>query len=578
MKWRPTALPSLRSKGREADTLRLLRRQPVLFLLILLLLAMLTVFIVLPLWSVVRLAISDGEQWSLQTLLRVLSENNTWKTLRNSLLLGGISAVLSTGIGFVFAFALTRTEMKGKRLFRMAATLPIISPPFVLSLSMIFLFGRQGLITHRLLGIEESNVYGLGSLVVVQVLAFFPIAYLTLAGILEAIDDSVEDAALSMGASRWQVFRTVTLPLALPGLASALLLVLIQSLEDFSNPAVLSGDFSTLAVEAYRVITGQFDMNTGSVLALLLLIPTLLAFACQRYRMRNRSFVTITGKPTQKRRKIHEKKIVWPLFAFCLLVTCGILMLYLTVIAASLVHTWGVNFGLTLRHYQYVLSVGRQELVNTLILALIAAPIGGFLGLVLAYLNVRKRFLGRKYLSIASLLSFAIPGTVLGIGYLNTFNRPPLLLTGGAVILVAAFVFRNLPVAIESGTATLLQVDPSLEEASSILGAGDALTFRKVLLPLLKQAFFSGLVYSFVRAITAVSTIIFLISPAWTLATSRIFSLFESSKYSDAAAYVTVLIAIILVTILILESLIHWCLGSKVERKQRKGRQKYESQ
>lgn len=565
MKGTPTG--SLAEAKRPSETMRLLRRQPVLFLLILFVLALLTIFIVIPILSVIRMGISNDDGLTLQYMQKILSEKSTWQTLLNSLKLGAIAAVISTFIGFVFAFAINRTEMPGKRVFRLAATLPIISPPFILSLSIIFLFGRQGIITNRLLGLEEFNVYGIGSLILVQVLSFFPIAFLTLTGILDAIDDSVEDAAFSMGASRGQVFRTVTLPLALPGIASALLLVFIQSIEDFSNPAVLSGNFSTLAVETYRIITGQYDMNSGSVMALLLLVPTLIAFSLQRFWLKDKSFVTITGKPTQKRRKIYEKHIVWPLFAFCVFVTFAIVLLYGTVVVASFVKTWGVDFSFTWKHYQYVFGIGWTELKNTLILAFISAPIGGLLGMIIAYLSARKKFFGKRYMEFSSLLSFAIPGTVLGIGYVNAFNRPPLVLTGGAIILVAAFVFRNMPVAIESGTSTLMQVDPSIEEASTILGAQDGKTFRHVLLPLLKQAFFSGLVYSFVRAVTAVSTIIFLISPAWNLATTRVFSLFEGSQYSDAAAYVTIMIVIIVITILLLNYLVQLVLGPKKQNK-----------
>lgn len=551
----------------DTDTARLMRRQPVLFLMIIFVLALLTIFIVWPIVSVLRLGITDDQgHFTLTYLSSVLGHRQTWVTLANSLKLGAVAAVISTFIGFVFAFALTRTEMIGKKVFRLAATLPIISPPFVLSLSIIFLFGRQGIITNRLLGIDDFNVYGIGSLVIVQVLSFFPIAYLTMTGILEAIDDSVEDAAFSMGASRWQVFRTVTLPLALPGIASALLLVFIQSVEDFSNPAVLSGEFSTLAVEVYRIITGQYDMHSGSLMAFLLLIPTLMAFSLQRFWLKDKSFVTITGKPTQKRRKIHERHIVWPLFAFCALITAFILLFYGTVVAASLVKAWGVDFTFTLDHYRYVFGFGWSDLQNTLILACLSAPIGGLLGMIIAYFSTRKRFLGKRYMQFSSLLSFAIPGTVLGIGYLNTFNKPPLLLTGGAVILIAAFVFRNMPVAIESATSTLMQVDTAIEEASTILGAKESTTFRHVLLPLLRQAFFSGLVYSFVRAVTAVSTIIFLISPAWSLATTRVFSLFEASQYSDAAAYVTIMILIIVVTILLLNFLIQLMLAPKKQK------------
>jgi len=538
-----------RAKGKNAN-IRMLLNQPVLLLCIVLIFAALFIFILLPLFNVFKLGFSnDAGGFSLDALFKMVSNVSYRITFFNSIKLGLLVAVISTFIGYLFAFAMTRTEMPGKRFFRLIATLPIISPPFVLSLSLIFLFGRLGLITNQLLNIENFDVYGLRSLVVVQSISFFPVAYMTLTGILDSIDDSVEDAAYNMGASRWHIFRTVTLPLSFPGIASALLLVFIQSLEDFSNPAVIAGGYSTLAVEAYRVITGMNDMRGGCILAIILLMPTLIAFTIQKFWIAKKSFVTVTGKPTQKRRKLYEPHIIWPLFAICALISGVVILLYGTVLVGGFVKTWGVNYSFTLDHFKYVFSLGWTPLKNSVTLAAISAPLAGMLGMLIAFLTVRQKFPGKRLMEFSSMLTFAVPGTVLGIGYIYSFNSRPLLLTGTAFILVVAFTFRNMPVGIEAGTSTLMQIDPSIEEASTILGATSGHTFRRITLPLLRQAFFSGLVYSFVRAMTAVSSVIFLISPRWNLATTRVFSLFEVSQYSDAAAYIFVMIFIILIAI-----------------------------
>jgi iron(III) transport system permease protein len=532
------------------NDMTMLLRQPLLLATIVLVFLMLLIFVLLPIFNVFKMGTTDADnRVTLSNFISILASSTERETFFNSMKLGLIVAVIATLLGYLFAFAITRTEMKWKRFFRAIATLPIISPPFILSLSIIFLFGRQGLITRGLLGIRNFDVYGIHSLIVVQSLSFFPVAYLTLSGILESIDDSVEDAAYSLGASRGHIFRTVTLPLSLPGIISAMLLVFIQSMEDFSNPAVIAGNFSTLSVEAYRIITGMYDLHRGSMMAIILLLPTVAAYLLQKYWMRKKSFVTVTGKPTQKRRKLHEKHIIYPLFACCALISAFVMLLYGTALAGALVKTWGVNYELTLNHFSFVLSMGGDALWNSVKLAVYAAPIGGILGMIIAYLTVRVRFPGRRAMEVISLLTFAIPGTVLGIGYISSFNQRPLLFTGTAFILVAAFVFRNMPVAIESGTATLLQIDKSIEEASSISGASSAYSFRRIILPLLRNAFFSGFVYAFVRAMTAVSAIIFLVSPRWSLATSKIFSLFEASRYSAAAAYVTIMILIILAAI-----------------------------
>jgi iron(III) transport system permease protein len=548
------------------NDMAMLIRQPLLLAVILLIFVLLFIFVMLPIFNVFRMGSTDANNhFSIRNLTGILASPGQRRTFFNSMLLGLIVAVIATLIGYLFAFAVTRTEIKGKRFFKAIATLPIVSPPFILSLSIIFLFGRQGFITRGLLGIRDFDVYGIHSLIVVQTISFFPVAYLTLCGILESIDDSVEDAAYSLGAARGRIFRTVTLPLSLPGIISAMLLVFIQSMEDFSNPAVIAGDFSTLSVEAYRIITGMYDLHKGSMMAIVLLVPTVAAYLLQKYWMRKKSFVTVTGKPTQKRRKLHEKHIVYPLFAACVCVSAFIILLYGTALTGALVKTWGVNYDFTFSHFAFVFSMGSDALWNSVKLAVYAAPLGGVLGIVIAYLTVRIRFYGKRVMEVVSLLTFAVPGTVLGIGYISSFNQKPFLLTGTAVILVAAFVFRNIPVAIESGSATLLQIDRSIEEASSISGASSGHSFRRITLPLLRNAFFSGLVYAYVRAMTAVSAIIFLVSPRWPLATSKIFSLFEASRYSDAAAYVTIMIVIILVSIGIINFLVKLLLAPRAK-------------
>lgn len=541
----------------QASPLSHLVRDPVLLLFVIAVFAGLALFILLPLFKIFAYSVTDdGGKFSLAAAFEALGSTTYLRTFGNSMLLGVISATIATFIGYIFAYALTRTAIPFKGFFKAIATIPVISPPFVLSLSMIFLFGRNGLITRKLLGIDNFNVYGLHSLIVVQSISFFPIAYLTLTGILEKLNPAVEDAALNLGASKSRIFRTVTLPLSLPGIISALLLVFIQSMEDFSNPAVISGNFSTLSVEAYRTITGMYDMRGGALMALMLLAPTLLAFILQKYWLSGRSFVTVTGKPTSVRAQNTDPKVVWPLFAFCSLMASIVILFYGTVLVGAFVKVWGINFSFTLSHFKYVMTLGWNPLKNSATLALLATPVTGVLGMIIAFLVVRKSFPGRRVMEFVSMLTFAVPGTVVGIGYILAFNDKPFLLTGTAFLIVMAFTFRNMPVGIEAGTSTLLQIDKSIEEASTILGATSSVTFRRITLPMLKQAFFSGLVYSFVRAMTAVSAVIFLISPRWSLATISIFSLFEASKYSDAAAFIVIMIAIIVVAIGVLDRLV----------------------
>ena len=552
------------ARMKKLNETKMILRQPLLLVAVILTILLLLLFVVYPLLKILIFSMTDADgNFSLENLKTILTTSRYLAVFGRTMLLGVIVAVIATFIGYVFAYTITRTNVPCKGFLKTIATLPILSPPFILSLSIIFLFGKQGFITKTLLGITGNNVYGMGSLVVVQVMSFFPIAYLTLSGILSSIDASVEDAACNMGASRWHTFWTVTFPLSLPGIISGCLLVFIQSLEDFSNPATIGGEFSTLSIEVYQIITGSYDMQKGSVLALLLLLPAVTAYLFNKYWVSKKSFVTVTGKPTQARKLIDEGHIKWPLFAFCMVVAAVILLFYGTVIFGSFVRTWGYDYSLTLDQYRKALAYGWDSLKNSMILGLISAVIGGLLGMIIAYITAKRNYYGKRFIEVSSVLMFAVPGTVLGISYVLAFNTKPLVLTGTALILIIVFTFRNMPVAIESGTTTLLQIDNSIEEASTILGADTGYSFRRITLPMLRNAFFSGIVYSFTKAITAVSAVIFLVSARWNLVTSKIYSLFDQAKYSQAAAFVTMLVLILLVFIGIFNGIINLLLAPR---------------
>ena len=552
------------TRAKRINETKMILRQPLLLIAIILSFVLLLLFVIYPLGKTLVYSLTDETgAFSLDNLSEILHTQRYGKVFLRTMILGVVVAFIATLIGYIFAYTITRVNVPAKGFLKTMATLPILSPPFVLSLSIIFLFGKQGLITKNLLGIKGSNVYGMTSLIVVQVMSFFPIAYLTLSGILGSIDASVEDAACNMGAGRWKTFWTVTFPLSLPGIISGALLVFIQSLEDFSNPATIGGDYTTLSIEIYNTITGSYDMRKGSVLALLLLLPAVFAYLLNKYWVNKKSFVTVTGKPTQARKLINEPHIKWPLFIFCMLVCAVIILFYGTVIFASFVRTWGVDFTLTLNQYNKALQYGWGSLKNSVILGLISAIIGGLLGMVFAYITAKRNYFGKRFIEVSSVLMFAVPGTVLGISYILAFNNKPLALTGTAAILVIVFTFRNMPVAIESGTTTLLQIDNAIEEASTVLGANSGYSFRRIVLPMLKNAFFSGIVYSFTKAITAVSAVIFLVSPKWKLVTSNIYSLFDMAKYGQAAAFVTMMVGILLVFIGLFNGVINLLLAPR---------------
>lgn len=554
--WRCTMHSHIDIRLQRKREFLLLWGQPGLFASIIAILSILIVFCFYPIIRLLITCMTDqAGRFDLSSILYVIQKTNIGSALANSIKLGVVVAILSTVIGFLFAFAINRTTMRGKRFFHVVAMLPILSPPFVISLAMILLFGRSGIVTKQLLGIKNHNVYGFTSLVIVQTLAMFPLAYLNIKGVMESMDSSVENAARSLGAGRLKVFLSITLPLSIPAVLSAFLIVFAKSLSDFGNPQVLAGDYAVLSVSAYTQITGLYNIRTGSFMAVSILVPGMLAFFIQKYWIAKKSFVTITGKPVGQVDYIEEKPIVYSLFALCILLTFVIAMFYGTVIWVSLVKTWGVDMKPSLANYQFVFrsGSGKKSLFDTLLLSLIATPITAILGMAIAFLLVRKRFFGRKIMEMASMIPFAIPGIALGIGYVVSFNQRPLLLTGSAAIIVITLVFRTLSVGVEAGSNSLRQVDTSIEEASTILGANNFITFTHISLPIMKSALFSGLLNAFVRSMTSVSAVIFLVSVKWNLLTVSIMSAIESNKLGLASAYCVLLMGIVLVAIVLLD-------------------------
>ena len=542
---------------RAPSDVRKLFKDPLLLVGILLVNLFLFLFIVLPLFKIFQLSFEENGRFSLGIFWDLMSKRYNVQPLIHSLTLGVTVSILGTIVGFVFAYAITRVDIPWKRFFNVTATFPIIAPPFMMSLSAILLFGKQGFVSKLILqNMIQFQIYGFYGLLMVETLTYFSTAYLTLYGVLQAIDPALEDAALDLGASKGKIFRSITLPLATPGIASAVLLVFSQSLADFGNPIILAGNYTILATQAYLTIVGMYDMKGGAALAILLLIPSLIAFFLQKYWVSRKSYVTVTGKPSSGRIKMDDPLTRYGIFGLCLFLTLIIFLFYGMVIFGSLVKLWGANHTLTLDNYKHVFTIGWEYIKDTLLLSSIATPLAGILAMIIAFLVVRKQFPGKRLMEMVSLLTFAVPGTVVGIGYILAFNQPPLVLTGTAAIIVLLFIFRDIAVGVQTGIAELQQIDPSIEEASTDLGADSSFTFRKITLPLIAPAFYSGLAFTFVKCMTAISAVIFVVSGKWNLITIAILGSVENSDLSQAAAFSVVIIIFILIALWLIQLLV----------------------
>src|SRR6266700_2229853 len=441
--------------------------------------------------------------------------------LVNSLVLAALVGLAGTVLGFAFALLALRAGLPRwlGRVLDAVVLLPLISPPFTAAIALIFALGPRGLISYYVFGLTNVSIYGLSGTFLSETLTYFPIAYLTLKAVIANIDPNLEDSAFSLGARRRRVFRTVTVPLAIPGIANAFLLVSAASLADFATPLILAGTrFPVLPTQAFLQITGLYDMRGGAALCFLLLVPAL----------------AISG-----------------LGVFCGAVALLVLVCYSLIAAASLVKGLGADNRLSFVHYAHVFSGGLKAVRDTLIIAVLCMPVGGLFAVVLGFLVARTEFPGRRALEFAAMMNYALPGTIVGIAYLVAFNDPPLVLTGTAFILVVCYVFRYSLAGTRATTAVLAQIDPSLEEASASLGARRDVTFRRVVLPLVRPALLAGMTVLFIRAMTAISATIFLVSLQWSLVTVRILEGITNLELGQASAFSMLVIALVYLAVVL---------------------------
>lgn len=515
----------------------------------------------------------------------------------NTVVLGLTVGAVGTSVAFILAYAQARMKFPGQRIIHILTMVPIISPPFAVAAATIHLFGRRGIISWGIFGERSDAIYGLPGLTFVLALSYLPLAYINLLGMLRSLDPAHEEAASSLGASKFRVFRTVTLPMLVPGFGGAFLLLFVEAISDLSNPLVLGGDYHVLASRAFLAISGGgADFTRGAVYALILMVPAVLVFAVQRYWAGRGAVVSITGKPSGTHRRERTPAVVVPVLTVVYAVAGTILMLYGTIVVGAFVPGLG-QFGsmfaalrtgedfsqaaadveFTAESIRYVLTgAGQDAVFDTVRLAIIATPLAGLLGMIIAWLVVTRIRRGAALLDFAGMLGLAIPGTVLGIGYVLAYSSPttiagvPVLpqlvfgsaFLGGAAAIVMAYASGSSPAGQRSGIAALRQLDPTLEEASQSLGVSTAGTFRKITLPLIRPAFMVGLMYAFAQAMTSVSAIIFLQTAEINILTFQIYTEIERARYTNAFAFCVVLMVIVLTAMLI----IHLLTGKRTSR------------
>lgn len=543
-----------KDQGAALDRKKLMG-DPIMVTTIVVLIAFLTLFILYPLAILLVDSFVTDSGPSFEVFTRIFQMGSFTTAITNTLAVGLLVSIVSALVGLLFAYVEVYVKLKTKfmsGLFQVVSMLPVVSPPFVLSLSIIMLFGKSGLITRYLLGMYDNSVYGFWGIFVVQTLTFFPVCYMMLKGLLKNIDPSLEEAARDMGASRWKVFTSVTLPLVLPGLGNAFLVTFIESIADFANPMIIGGSYDTLATTIYLQITGAYDKQGAAAMAVVLLCITLLMFVVQKYVLEAKSTATLSGKASRARMLITDASVRIPLTVICCALAIFVVVMYLCVPFGALFKTWGYDFSLTTKWFEQVFTKyhGFQAFRDSFLLSLVAAPITAILSMVISYLVVKRNFRTKGFIEAVSMLAMAVPGTVLGVGYIRGFSggvfHTGVLqgIYGSAAILIIVFIVRSLPTGTRSGISALRQIDKSIEESAYDMGADSFTVFRTVTLPLIKDSFFSGLVTAFVRSITAISAIILLVTPQFFLITVQINEFAEKGNYGIACAFATILIVI----------------------------------
>ena len=512
-------------------------------------------FMLFPLSAILRLSFFKGGQFgianfTLENFQRYFTTSYTLNALWHSLYVSIATTIIVTIVIFFFAYAMTRTTISGKTLFRNIIMMPLVAPSIIQALALIYLFGRNGLITAHFLHINW-NIYGSTGIIVSEILYCLPHAFVILYTTLSAVDIRLDEAAESLGATPFKVFTRITLPSAKYGIFSAAALTFNLTITDFGNPVVIGGNYNVLATEIYSQVTNLYRFDLGATISIILLVPSLMAFILNYYISR-KTFSMISGaaKPVIPPSR-PLKKVSYTIY--CWLVSLSIIAIFATVVIGSFVKIWPYDWSLTLEHYSFPSIAGYSAIWTSLWVSLFVGIGGSFLTLVAGYVMETRRPFFKQFIYLLSVMPAAIPGLVMGLGYILAFNKPYYFFYGTPWIIVINIIICNFTLGILSSISNLRNIDPAIEEASISLGGDTIKTFFKIIFPLSRVAFFQNFVYFFMRSMTTISAVIFLVSATVHLASIEIIMLDNDGWTASANAMCTCIIVIVLFMLGILQ-------------------------
>lgn len=541
--------------------------------------------VLFPTYSILVESVRTESGYTLDNYRQFFVSSYFRDTLYNTLTVAGIATILSVILGFIFAYTVTRTHLPLRGFFSTVVLVPMLLPAFLIAFALILLLGRNGVVNSMLYSLAQTlnlanpevlqiTIYGPFGVILAQTLTFFPMAFLVFSAALSAIDSRLEEAAEDLGASYAYTLRRVTLPLLAPAAFSSALLVFMFNASAFGAPAILGGrglffgNASMLAPEAIIQILGRYNWGMGATLAVVLVVPSLVIYAFGEYYLKKRSYITVTGTPSAFQPREIPRGAAFGLFSVCLLTSLFILSIIVVIMIGAFTQTWGVNYDLTWRHMETALNASRRSITNSIGLSTLGAIMAAMFGILAAYLYSRKPFAGVRILDFASMLPYALPGVVMGLGFAIAFSGRIgfIVLSGTASIILLNHFIRRMPFGIRSGASALRQIDPLIEAAAADLGAKPVYSFRRVTFPLLSATFLGAFVFGFIHMMTDITAVIFLVSPRWRLLSVDLFNAIDAGRLGVAAA-LSVIMIVSTFTVL----LIAWRLSGKGSDFMRRG-------
>lgn len=523
----------------------------------LILLALYAVFLLFPMGNLFKMAFYDGEHFTMKYFVEFFTKPYYTSTIANSFKVSIAATVVSLVVGVSMGYLYAVYEIKLAKTVRMCVILATMSAPFVGAYAWILLMGRNGAITVFLQSlfpnVEIPSIYGFGGILLVFTTQLFPLVFLYITGAMSKMDNSLMEASVSMGVTGLKRFFKVIVPLIMPSILASGLLVFIRALSDFGTPLLLGEGYRTFPVTLYNEFVGEVSQNKGfaSAIGIVAIVITCVIYIIQNIATAKTSFAMSALNPVPKKK---PKGIAGVLVHLYIYIVTGISILPQVYVAyCSFRNTSGQIYvdGYSFQSYREMFGKLGSSVVNTIKIPVISLAFILVFAVLIAYISVRRRNPLTGAVDMISMIPYIIPGTVVGIAMVSSFNRPPLILTATTAIMIISLVIRRLPYTIRSSVATLQQIPLSIEEAAISLGSSKLKTFIRITVPMMSSGIIAGAILSWVTLVTELSTAIFLYTARTQTLTVAIYTQIVRGHYGVASAMATLLTGITIVSMII---------------------------